>query len=475
MNSENKTLVKKLLVLVLPMALQNLMASLVSASDALMLGFLNQSSLSAVSLAGQVQFVLSLFLGAFTIGESVLAAQYWGKGEKHRLEEILGIVLRFSILVSFLFTMAALCAPDLLMRIFTNDEELIRLGASYLRITSFSYFFMGISQIYLCIMKNTGRALLSTLYSSSSVILNIIINAILIFGLLGFPKLGIAGAAIATSISRGVELALILFENVRQKEIRIRMKHILRPPSWLQKDYIHYTWPSLANQVIWGCGFTMTSVIMGHLGTDAVAANSIAQIAKNLAACLCLGIGTGAGIIIGNELGQGNLAQAKKTGNKLCIISLITGASSCVILFACIPVIQGFAGTLSPQAQDYLRFMLFVCSYYLIGKSFSATVIGGIFSAGGDTRFGLICDTINMWAIIVPVGCIAAFVLHLPVPVVYFLLNLDFMFLPAVCVYCGSFYDGVKSSSTVSCSSFARRKASERVGSYLLFSMALTV
>ena len=425
MNSENKTLVKKLLVLVLPMALQNLMASLVSASDALMLGFLNQSSLSAVSLAGQVQFVLSLFLGAFTIGESVLAAQYWGKGEKHRMEEILGIVLRFSILVSFLFTMAALCAPDLLMRIFTNDEELIRLGASYLRITSFSYFFMGISQIYLCIMKNTGRALLSTLYSSSSVILNIIINAILIFGLLGFPKLGIAGAAIATSISRGVELALILFENVRQKEIRIRMKHILRPPSWLQKDYIHYTWPSLANQVIWGCGFTMTSVIMGHLGTDAVAANSIAQIAKNLAACLCLGIGTGAGIIIGNELGQGNLAQAKKTGNKLCIISLITGASSCVILFACIPVIQGFAGTLSPQAQDYLRFMLFVCSYYLIGKSFSATVIGGIFSAGGDTRFGLICDTINMWAIIVPVGCIAAFVLHLPVPVVYFLLNLD--------------------------------------------------
>ena len=425
MNSENKTLVKKLLVLVLPMALQNLMASLVSASDALMLGFLNQSSLSAVSLAGQVQFVLSLFLGAFTIGESVLAAQYWGKGEKHRLEEILGIVLRFSILVSFLFTMAALCAPDLLMRIFTNDEELIRLGASYLRITSFSYFFMGISQMYLCIMKNTGRALLSTLYSSSSVILNIIINAILIFGLLGFPKLGIAGAAIATSISRGVELALILFENVRQKEIRIRMRHILRPPSWLQKDYIHYTWPSLANQVIWGCGFTMTSVIMGHLGTDAVAANSIAQIAKNLAACLCLGIGTGAGIIIGNELGQGNLAQAKKTGNKLCIISLITGAASCVILFACIPVIQGFAGTLSPQAQDYLRFMLFVCSYYLIGKSFSATVIGGIFSAGGDTRFGLICDTINMWAIIVPVGCIAAFVLHLPVPVVYFLLNLD--------------------------------------------------
>lgn len=425
MNTENKTLLKKLLVLVLPMALQNFMASLVSASDALMLGFLNQSSLSAVSLAGQIQFVLSLFLGAFSIGESVLAAQYWGKGEKHRLEEILGIVLRFSMLVSLIFTLAALCAPDLLMRIFTNDKELIRLGASYLRIVSFSYFFMGISQMYLCIMKNTNRALRSTLYSSSAVILNIIINAILIFGLLGFPKLGIAGAAIATTISRGVELALILFENVRQSDVRIRIKNILRPIAWLQKDYIHYTWPSLANQVIWGCGFTMTSVIMGHLGTDAVAANSIAQIAKNLAACLCLGIGTGAGIIIGNELGQGNLVHAKKTGNKLCIISLIAGAGSCLILFVCIPLIQGFTGTLSPQAQDYLRFMLIVCSYYMIGKSFSATVIGGVFSAGGDTRFGLLCDTINMWIIIVPIGCIAAFILHLPVPVIYFLLNLD--------------------------------------------------
>lgn len=425
MNTENKTLLKKLLVLVLPMALQNFMASLVSASDALMLGFLNQSSLSAVSLAGQVQFVLSLFLGAFSIGESVLAAQYWGKGEKHRLEEILGIVLRFSMLISFLFALSALCAPNLLMRIFTNDKELIRLGASYLRIVSFSYFFMGISQMYLCIMKNTNRALLSTLYSSSAVILNIVINALLIFGLMGFPQFGIEGAAIATTISRGVELALILFENVRQSDVRIRIKNILRPLAWLQKDYIHYTWPSLANQVIWGCGFTMTSVIMGHLGTDAVAANSIAQIAKNLAACLCLGIGTGSGIIIGNELGQGNLSHAKKTGNKLCIISLIAGAGSCLVLFACIPLIQGFAGTLSPKAQDYLRFMLIVCSYYMIGKSFSATVIGGVFSAGGDTRFGLLCDTINMWVIIVPIGCIAAFILHLPVPVTYFLLNLD--------------------------------------------------
>lgn len=425
MNSENKDLLKKLFGLVLPMALQNFMTSLVSASDALMLGLLNQNSLSAVSLAGQVQFVLSLFLGAFSIGETVLAAQYWGKGEKKRVEEILGIVLRFSISISLIFSLTALLKPGLLMKIFTNDMELIGLGISYLRIIALSYLFMGISQMYLCIMKNTNRAVLSTLYGSIAVILNILINAILIFGLFGLPKLGIMGAAIATTISRGVELCLIIFENIRQSDIRIRPKNILHPLSWLQKDYIHYTWPSLANQVIWGCGFTMFSVIMGHLGTDAVAANSIAQIAKNMSACLCLGIGVGTGILIGNELGKGHLEEAKKLGNKLCIVSLTAGTASCLLLFSCIPLILRFAGTLSPQAHDYLRFMLFVCSYYMIGKSFSATTIGGIFSAGGDTRFGLICDTVNMWLIIVPLGCIAAFLLHLPVPIVYFLLNLD--------------------------------------------------
>ncbi|MDO4941440.1 MAG: MATE family efflux transporter [Lachnospiraceae bacterium] len=425
MNSENKNLLKKLFGLVLPMALQNFMTSLVSASDALMLGLLNQNSLSAVSLAGQIQFVLSLFLGAFSIGETVLAAQYWGKGEKQRVEEILGIVLRFSISFSLIFSLASLLKPDLLMKIFTNDTTLIRLGISYLRIIALSYFFMGISQIYLCIMKNTNRAVLSTLYGSIAVILNILINAFLIFGLFGFPELGIVGAAIATTISRGVELCLIIFENIRQSDIRIRPKNILHPLPWLQKDYIHYTWPSLANQVIWGCGFTMFSVIMGHLGTDAVAANSIAQIAKNMSACLCLGIGVGTGILIGNELGKGHLEKAKTLGNKLCIVSLVAGTASCLLLFSCIPLILKFAGTLSPKAHEYLRFMLFVCSYYMIGKSFSATTIGGIFSAGGDTRFGLICDTINMWMVIVPIGCIAAFILHLPVPIVYFLLNLD--------------------------------------------------
>ena len=207
---EKKYFYKKLAVLVLPIAVQNLMTALVSASDALMLGFVNQSSLSAVSLAAQVQFVLNLFYVALTIGATVLAAQYWGKGDIRSVEKVLAITLKISVLISGIFFLAALAAPALLMQIFTSDGGLVWLGARYLRAVSWSYLFMGISQIYLCIMKNSGRALRSTVYGSVAVVLNIALNAVLIFGLIGFPQMGTVGAAVATSISRGVELILVL-------------------------------------------------------------------------------------------------------------------------------------------------------------------------------------------------------------------------------------------------------------------------
>lgn len=188
---EKKYFYKKLAVLVLPIAVQNLMTALVSASDALMLGFVNQSSLSAVSLAAQVQFVLNLFYAALTIGATVLAAQYWGKGDIRSVEKVLAITLKISVLISGIFFLAALAAPALLMQIFTSDGGLVWLGARYLRAVSWSYLFMGISQIYLCIMKNSGRALRSTVYGSVAVVLNIALNAVLIFGLIGFPQMAL--------------------------------------------------------------------------------------------------------------------------------------------------------------------------------------------------------------------------------------------------------------------------------------------
>lgn len=336
-------------------------------------------------------------------------------------------------MISFLFFLAAAFAPELLMKAFTNEPVLIAPGASYLRIVSGSYLCMGVSQAYLCIMKNSGRTLRSTVYGSTAVVLNLILNALLIFGLFGFPEMGIRGAALATLIARMVELVLVLLENRKKDVVRIRWKYLRSPDPRLQKDYCYYTAPVLANELAWGCGFTMFSVIMGHLGSDAVAANSIANIVKNIITCFCLGIGAGGGIIVGNELGEGNLEQAKVYGKKLCRAAVASGILSGIVLLACRPLVFLSASNLSGQAQGYLEVMLLVCSYYLIGKSVNCTVIAGIFCAGGDTRFGLFCDTVTMWAIIIPVGLAAAFWLKLPVLWVYFCLNLDEIIkLPAV-------------------------------------------
>ena len=433
MESEKRIFYRKLWGLVFPIAIQNLMTALVSASDAFMLGFVSQTSLSAVSLATQIQFVHNLFMLALTIGATTLAAQYWGKGDTDSVEEILAIALKISMAVSVVFFIAAMFFPGFLMRIFTNDIKLIQAGIPYLRIVSVSYLFMGFSQIYLCIMKNSGRTAKSTIYGSVAVVINIGFNAIFIFGLAGFPAMGIAGAALATTVSRAIELLLTIYENMHRSLVCVRLKYIRNSSKKLKKDFWHYTTSVLGNELVWGCGFTMFSVIMGHLGSDAVAANSVANILKNIIACVCNGIGIGAGIIVGNELGKGELERAREYGDRLFKLAVFTGAVSGLILLAVSPVLRIFTGSLSTQAHSYLKNMMYICTYYMIGKSVNATVIAGVFCAGGDTKFGLKCDAVTRWVILIPIGMIAAFVLKLPVMVVYFIISMDEIIkLPAV-------------------------------------------
>lgn len=433
MESEKRIFYRKLWGLVFPIAIQNLMTALVSASDAFMLGFVSQTSLSAVSLATQIQFVHNLFMLALTIGATTLAAQYWGKGDTDSVEEILAIVLKISMAVSVVFFIAAMFFSGFLMRIFTNDIRLIQAGIPYLRIVSVSYLFMGFSQIYLCIMKNSGRTAKSTIYGSVAVVINIGFNVIFIFGLAGFPAMGIAGAALATTVSRALELLLTIYENMHRSLVCVRLKYIRNSSKKLKKDFWHYTTPVLGNELVWGCGFTMLSVIMGHLGSDAVAANSVANILKNIIACVCNGIGIGAGIIVGNELGKGEMERATEYGNRLFKLAVFAGAVSGLILLAVSPVLRIFTGSLSAQAHSYLKNMMYICTYYMIGKSVNATVIAGVFCAGGDTKFGLKCDAVTMWVILIPIGMITAFVLKLPIMVVYFIISMDEIIkLPAV-------------------------------------------
>ena len=419
---DKETLRKKMFRLMLPMAFQQFMLALVGACDAVMLGKLNQDSMAAVSLASQVTFVFNLFMAAFIIGENMFVAQYFGKKDFAGISKVCSLVLRTSCITAVIFMVVSILSPQNIMRFFTNEANLIVLGSEYLRWVGASWFLSAVSQVYLTFMKNCGAVNLSTVISSTTVVLNIVLNAILIFGLAGFPAMGISGAALATVIATAVQTVwCTVYVTVRRRELKI---HIFERDTELEKRFFHKTAPVLLNELAWGGGFTMYSVVMGHLGADAVAANSIANISKNLVVCFCYGLGGAGSIIVGNELGANRFEEAKSAGRTLIGASVLCGILTGLVLLAISPLIVRMVD-LMPVAGEYLKWMLVMCSYYLAGKSINSMTIGGIFPAGGDSRFGLLCDAVTLWCITVPLGCLCAFVFKLPVLYVYFVLNLD--------------------------------------------------
>lgn len=430
--TKDNELAQQMLHLVVPIAIQQFMLSLVSATDALMLGFVDQTSLSAVSLAGQVQFVLNLFVAGIAAGCGIMIAQYWGKRDTASIEKVMPVALYTNLLSGGIFTVLALMIPGGLMHIFTNDPLLISNGASYLRAVALSYVFCGISQIYLILLKNTGHATLSSKISSSAVIINIILNAILIFGLFGAPRLGIVGAACATVTARLVELVWAYFAVRHAHHVAIRWSGILHTSKVLTKDFWYYTTPALGAALVWGIAFVLYSVILGHMGSDAVAANSIASIVKSMVQCVIRGVSAGAGILVGNLLGANELEKAKTYGGRITRISILIGVVTGTILIILSPFVSHVA-PMSDIARGYLQFMMVVLGFNLMGQSVNTTVLDGIFCAGGDAKFDMIGNLGAMWCFSVPLGFITAFVFHAPVWLVYIIISLDeIVKLPAV-------------------------------------------
>lgn len=422
MDERKRSLRKEIVRLALPIALQQFMTALVGACDAIMLGKLSQDAMSAVSLATQVTFVFNLFMFAFMAGENMFVAQYYGKGDYTGISQVFSLVTKICGCIAVVFLAGTLFFPEQLMRILTNEETLIVLGSEYLRVIGISYVFSGIAQTFLAIMKNCGAVNMSTLINGVMVILNIALNAVFIFGLSGFPKMGIKGAALATVLATVVQfLWSVGYVLCRIRAVKFSLRSCEKK---LFGRFWQKTVPLLINNLAWGIGFSMYSVIMGHLGTDAVAANGIANISKNLVVCFCLGLGNAGSIIVGNRLGADRLQEAKEVGETLTKTAIIAGIVSGLVLIALSPFITKMVD-LTPTARGYLQKMLLISSYYIAGKSVNCMTIGGIFAAGGDSKFGMMCDSVTLWCIIVPLGCICAFILKLPVMVVYFVLNLD--------------------------------------------------
>ena len=419
---KDKELRRQLKKLMIPIVFQTLMMNAVSFGDTFMLGFVDQNSLAAVSLASQVTFVLNLFISTLTGGATVLSAQYMGKGDTATVERVLGLILRWSALVSLAFFALSFFTPQLLMLAFTSSSEMIAIGADYLRIASFSYLFIGIGQCYLCMLKVYDRARAGSVITIGIVVLDLILNAVFIFGLLGFPPMGAKGAALTTSISKFLELVLVVAYVRSTKVMKQRGFFRIRRP--LEKEFWKFTFPIFINAFLWGGGITAYSMIMGHLGNDATAAYSIVNVVKNLIISIGMGLGSATGIIIGNALGENQLALGKRYGRQLSRLSVFLGV---IVAGAAVLIGPLFMLLFETNAQTnaYLVPMIVFCALNCFGRSINDTTIMGIFYSGGDTKFDAVSLATTMWGIILPLAISAAFWWRLPVIWVYFIIASD--------------------------------------------------
>lgn len=426
---------RSVFTLVIPMALQNLINVGVTATDVFMLGRVGEKVLSGASLAGQIQFIMMLVFFGITAGATVLTAQYWGKQDTKTIEKILGMGLTGGLIIAAVFTILAAVIPETLMSIYTSDPVVITEGAKYLRIVGFSYIFMAVTQVYLNIMRSIERVVIATVVYFVSLLVNICINALLIFGLFGFPELGIVGAAIGTLCARITETALVLlYARYQNRLVKIRLHHMIHIDKMLLADYIRYATPVIVNELLWGLGTSCNTAIVGHLGSEAVAANSVAQVARQLAMVVVFGISNATAIWIGKTIGEKKLEHAQAYAKRFYILAILLGLAGGLIILVAGPIAGNFL-TLSDLSRKYLRFMFFVMSYFVVAQAFNTTMVCGILRSGGDTKFGLALDASTMWGCSILLGAAAAFVFHASVPVVYAVLLSDEVIKVPICIW----------------------------------------
>ena len=421
---EKREFYHMLLVLTLPIVLQNLIDACVGAADTVMLNYVSQEALSAVSLANNVQFVISMFLSGLCSGASVMIAQYWGSGDMRTIERTVGITMRYSLIVGAIFTLITILMPDKVMRIFTNDEALIAVGVDYLRIVGVGYIINCFTQVYVAAQRAMEKVRFGVVVNMAALLTNVVLNACFIFGIAFFPKLDVIGVALATTISRVVAAAICVVYESRPQPVRLKFKYLFERNKVLFRDYAKYTLPSLGNDFAWGLGFSVYSVILGHLSADCVAANTYAGTLRQLSTVVCFAVANAAAIILGKTMGENRLEEANVYAKRLTIMSIITGIGAGIVVLIAMPFLQSFA-QITPEAKEYLKWMLIISIPNVFGQSLNTMLICGIYRAGGDTKFGMIMDMIVMWLYGVLMGYLSAFVFKLPPMVVYLIMFFD--------------------------------------------------
>ena len=421
----DRALRNSLLGIAIPIALQNLLTYMTGMMDTVMLGQLGEVELSGASLANQFGTIYMVLTFGVASGANVLLSQYWGKGDTASIRSILAVAYRVALLLSLLFTAAAFLFPQAILSCFTPDQEVIAAGAGYLSIVCFSYTLNGMTNVMLMSLRSVGTVGISVLVYITSFFVNTALNWVLIFGKLGFPAMGMAGAALATVIARGVEFAIAGIFLLRfEKKICYSLGAFLRYDHSFRRDFFQNVTPVMLNELAWSLGNSMVLVGMGRMGRDFVTANSITNITVQVASVFIIGLSNATSVVVGNGIGAGEVRRTKDLARAILVVGAGFGAMVAgMILLLRGPVIGMYN---IPEATRLLtRQVMASAALVTFFQALSFIGLMGILRGGGDNRFVLFCEAFFLWGIAIPAGFAAGLWLGWAPPVVYLLLRSD--------------------------------------------------
>lgn len=416
---------KSFFSLLIVISLQNLISLGVSLVDNVMLGTYNELALSGAAIANQIQFLLQMIIAGIAGGIGVLGAQYWGKGETEPIKKIISVGMKFALLAGLIFFALSLFIPEKVLGILTNDKGVIAEGVKYMRIMSITNVIFSVSNTLVWSLRSVETAFIGTVMAGVTMVVKIFFNYCLIFGNLGFPEMGIKGAAISTLTGWSVELVIILiYMRFVDKKIKTTIKALFEFDFTYLRDYVKTALPVILSGSLWGFSQTAQTAILGHMSGSAIAANSIASVVFQVAAVLSLCAASAASVVIGKTVGEDRLEKVKPYTKTLQVIFILLGIISASILFFVKDAIVGIY-TVSEETRQLAVSFMIILSITVLGTSYEYPVAGGIIMGGGDTKFGFIVDMIFMWGLAIPLSALSAFVFNFPPVWTFFLLKSD--------------------------------------------------
>lgn len=406
--TKDKRFYKSLIALAIPMIVQNLITYSVGLADNIMIGNLGDTAVSGVYLGNQLQVVLQVAYAGIEATILLISAQYWGKGDVGAIRRIVSIALRFSLgLGAALGTVCAII-PKSVLRIFTSDETVIEKGAEYLSILCFSFVFFCLTQSLIAAMRSVESANIGMLVSLASLVIDVALNYVLIFGKLGLPALGVRGAAIATLIARVCESAIILiYVRFIDKKLKFRLADMKILDRELLRDMLRYGAPLVAGQFVWGANLAAQSIILGHFTEAVITGTSLANTLNNLMYVAMNGVSGAVGIIIGKTVGSGDLRRIKEYARTVQLLLLSLGVTTSFVFLALRePFISLY--NITPESADYARQFINILRVTCIGSCYQAGSLFGIVKSGGDVSFVFKNDTIHIFGIVIPSAIVAS-------------------------------------------------------------------